>query len=457
MVLQHGQPLPIKGTANTGTKVMVSIGKQKYSAVADENGNWQVVLDPLKAKEVYTLSIVAGKQKRILKNVVAGEVWLCSGQSNMEFMLKQTTTGATDIPRATNPNIRFYDMKARWRTDPVEWNATVLDSLNHLQYYRDTQWQECTPKTAAEFSAVGYYFGKWLQKDLDMPIGLICNAVGGSPTEAWVGRNTLENDFPRILYDWRNNDFIMQWVRERASQNIKKSTDKLQRHPYEPAYLYEAAILPLKDFPIKGVIWYQGESNAHNKDAHSKLFKLLVKSWRETFQNPKLPFYYVQLSSINRPSWGWFRDSQRRLLSEVPYSGMAVSYDYGHRTDVHPKNKQPIGERLARWALNRTYDKQHITPSGPLLRSVHFAEGAAFVSFNYAKGLHTSDNKPIRGFELSDGNGIFYPATAEIVGDEVKVSCEQVRIPKSVRYAWSPVTDANLVNEDELPTSTFVF
>ena len=457
MVLQHGQPLPIKGTANTGTKVMVSIGKQKYSAVADENGNWQVVLDPLKAKEVYTLSIVAGKQKRILKNVVAGEVWLCSGQSNMEFMLKQTTTGATDIPQATNPNIRFYDMKARWRTDAVEWNATVLDSLNHLQYYRDTQWQECTPKTAAEFSAVGYYFGKWLQKDLDMPIGLICNAVGGSPTEAWVGRNTLENDFPRILYDWRNNDFIMQWVRERASQNIKKSTDKLQRHPYEPAYLYEAAILPLKDFPIKGVIWYQGESNAHNKDAHSKLFKLLVKSWRETFQNPKLPFYYVQLSSINRPSWGWFRDSQRRLLSEVPYSGMAVSYDYGHPTDVHPKNKQPIGERLARWALNRTYDKQHITPSGPLLRSVHFAEGAAFVSFNYAKGLHTSDNKPIRGFELSDGNGIFYPATAEIVGDEVKVSCEQVRIPKSVRYAWSPVTDANLVNEDELPTSTFVF
>ena len=165
MVLQHGQPLPIKGTANTGTKVMVSIGKQKYSAVADENGNWQVVLDPLKAKEVYTLSIVAGKQKRILKNVVAGEVWLCSGQSNMEFMLKQTTTGATDIPRATNPNIRFYDMKARWRTDPVEWNATVLDSLNHLQYYRYTQWQECTSKTAAEFSAVGYYFGKWLQKD----------------------------------------------------------------------------------------------------------------------------------------------------------------------------------------------------------------------------------------------------------------------------------------------------
>ena len=452
-----GLQLPAIYTANTGTKVRVSIGKQKYSTIADENGNWQVVLDPLKAKEVYTLSIVAGKQKRIIKNVVAGEVWLCSGQSNMEFMLKQTTTGATDIPRATNPNIRFYDMRARWRTDAVEWNATVLDSLNHLQYYRDTQWQECTPKTAAEFSAVGYYFGKWLQKDLDMPIGLICNAVGGSPTEAWVSRNTLENDFPRILYDWRNNDFIMQWVRERASQNIKKSIDKLQRHPYEPAYLYEAAILPLKDFPIKGVIWYQGESNAHNKDAHSKLFKLLVKSWRETFQNPKLPFYYVQLSSINRPSWGWFRDSQRRLLSEVPYSGMAVSYDYGHPTDVHPKNKQPIGERLARWALNRTYDKQHITPSGPLLRSVHFAEGAAFVSFNYAKGLHTSDNKPIRGFELSDGNGIFYPATAEIVGDEVKVSCEQVRIPKSVRYAWSPVTDANLVNEEELPTSTFVF
>ena len=455
MVLQHGQPLPIKGTANTGTKVMVSIGKQKYSAVADENGNWQVVLDPLKAKEVYTLSIVAGKQKRILKNVVAGEVWLCSGQSNMEFMLKQTTTGATDIPRATNPNIRFYDMKARWRTDAVEWNATVLDSLNHLQYYRDTQWQECTPKTAAEFSAVGYYFGKWLQKDLDMPIGLICNAVGGSPTEAWVGRNTLENDFPRILYDWRNNDFIMQWVRERASQNIKKSTDKLQRHPYEPAYLFEAGILPLNHYAIKGVIWYQGESNAHNKDAHSKLFPLLVKSWRTEFGNPQMPFYYVQLSSINRPSWGWFRDSQRRLMKDIPHSGMAVSYDHGHPTDVHPKNKQPIGERLAQWALNDTYGKTNIIPSGPLFRSATFSGKVATVSFQYAQGLHTADGKPLRGFELSDGNGIFYPATAEIVGEEVKVTSNQVATPKVVRYAFTPVTDANLVNQANLPASTF--
>ena len=455
MVLQHGQSLPLHGTANAGTKITVTIGSQQLNTTADSNGKWQVTLAPLAAKETYTLQITAGKEKRIFKNVVAGEVWLCSGQSNMEFEMFQASTGERDIPQAENPNIRLFDMEARWRTDNANaWENSALDSVNVLQYYKPAQWEVCSPKTIRAFSAVAYYFGRTLQKDLDMPIGLICNAVGGSPTESWIDRHTLEYEFPRILNNWRENDFIMDWVRQRAGENIKKATDKLQRHPYEPAYLFEAGILPLAQFPIKGVIWYQGESNAHNKDAHSKLFPLLVKSWRTEFNNPQMPFYYVQLSSINRPSWGWFRDSQRRLMKVVPHSGMAVSYDYGHPSDVHPKNKQPIGERLAQWALNDTYGKK-VIPSGPLFRSATFNGKVATISFDYAQGMHSADGKTLRDFELSNGNGIFYPATAEVVGEEVKVTSQKVSNPKVVRYGFSPVTDGNLVNEANLPASTF--
>ena len=455
MVLQHGQSLPLHGIANAGTKITVTIGKQQLNTTADSNGKWQVILAPLTAKETYTLQITAGKEKRIFKNVVAGEVWLCSGQSNMEFEMFQASTGERDIPQAENPNIRLFDMEARWRTDNANaWELSALDSINVLQYYKPAQWEVCTPKTIRAFSAVAYYFGRTLQKDLDMPIGLICNAVGGSPTEAWIDRRTLEYDFPRILNNWRENDFIMDWVRQRAGENIAKATDKLQRHPYEPAYLFEAGILPLAKYPIKGVIWYQGESNAHNKDAHSKLFPLLVKSWRNEFGYSHLPFYYVQLSSINRPSWGWFRESQRRLMKVVPHSGMAVSYDYGHPTDVHPKNKQPIGERLAQWALADTYGRK-VLPSGPLFRSATFNGKVATVAFDYAQGMHSADGKTLRGFELSDGNGIFYPATAEVVGEELKVTSEEVSTPKMVRYGFSPVTDGNLVNEANLPASTF--
>ena len=455
MVLQHGQPLPLHGIANAGTKITVTIGKQQLNTTADSNGKWQVILAPLAAKETYTLQITAGKEKRVFKNVVAGEVWLCSGQSNMEFEMFQASTGERDIPQAENPNIRLFDMEARWRTDNANaWESSALDSINVLQYYKPAQWEVCTPKTVRAFSAVAYYFGRTLQKDLDMPIGLICNAVGGSPTESWVDRGTLEYEFPRILNNWRENDFIMDWVRQRAGENIAKATDKLQRHPYEPAYLFEAGILPLAKYPIKGVIWYQGESNAHNKEAHSKLFPLLVKSWRTEFNNSQLPFYYVQLSSINRPSWGWFRESQRRLMKVVPHSGMAVSYDYGHSTDVHPKNKQPIGERLAQWALADTYGRK-VLPSGPLFRSATFNGKVATVAFDYAQGMHPADGKALRGFELSDGNGIFYPATAEVVGEEVKVTSEEVSTPKMVRYGFSPVTDGNLVNEANLPASTF--
>ena len=454
MVLQHGEVLMVQGKADAGQKITVSIAGQKKKTVADSNGKWMVHLDPLKAGGPYTLTISADKQKLIYNNVLAGEVWLCSGQSNMEFYLSWSATGKRDIPQSSNDQIRLYDMKARWRTNAVEWEASVLDSLNHLQYFTDASWTVCSPETAGQFSAIAYYFGRMLQDSLQVPIGLICNAIGGSPTEAWVDRRTLEYEFPAILRNWTKNDFIQDWVRGRAALNVKKSSYKFQRHPYEPCYLYESGILPLQQYPIKGVLWYQGESNAHNKDAHEKLFKLLVQSWRKNWNQSDMPFYYVQLSSLNRPSWPWFRDSQRRLMDEIANSGMVVCTDRGDSLDVHPTRKQEVGERLAYWALNKTYGHQ-VVPSGPLYKSVSFNGNVAYVSFDYAEGLKASEGSELLTFEIAGEDQVFYPAKAIVEGKQIKVWSNEVKEPKVVRYGWQPFTRANLVNGAGLPASTF--
>lgn len=456
MVLQYGRRIELQGMANAGEKVSVSIAGQKHRATADTDGKWTVALSPLKAGGPYTLKIEAGKKELVYKNVMAGEVWLCSGQSNMEFQLSQSATGKEDISMAENRNIRLFDMKARWRTNPVEWDASVLDSLNHLQYFHDTQWTECTPQTAARFSAIAYHFGKMLQDSLHVPIGLICNAVGGSPTEAWVSRRMLEFEFPAILRDWTKNDFIQDWVRGRAAQNIRKSKDKFQRHPYEPCYLFESAILPMEQYPIRGVIWYQGESNAHNIEAHEMLFPRLVRSWREYWNDADMPFYYVQLSSLNRPSWPLFRDSQRRMLQDIDNSGMAVSTDKGNPTDVHPTEKREVGQRLAYWALNETYGFRNVVPSGPLYSDVEFKKGAAYVSFDYDEGLRPAkEGEELLTFEIAGEDRRFYPAKAVVEGNRVKVWSKEVKNPTIVRYGWQPYTKANLVNGAGLPASTF--
>lgn len=454
MVLQRDVPLDIHGTANTGEKITVEIGGQKASTTADNQGKWSVVLSPMQATEDLTLTITAGKQRKVFSHVAVGEVWLCSGQSNMAFMLCQAESGKEDIAAADDPQLRLFDMKGRWETYDVAWPASCLDSLNHLQYFRETTWQPSTPSSASRFSAVGYYYGRMLRQKLGVPVGLICNAVGGAPTEAWVDRNSLETSFPNILSNWLQNDFIQDWVRGRAAKNLTNDQTKLGRHPYEPCYLYESGILPLQQYPIKGVIWYQGESNAHNKDAHAKLFSLLVNGWRQNWNNPDMPFYFVQLSSLNRPSWPWFRDSQLRLMKEISNTGMAVSSDHGDSLDVHPRCKQPIGERLARWALAKTYG-QDITPSGPVFSSVTRQADALIVSFLYADGLQTSNGKSPSCFEIAEEDGLFHPATATIEGSKVRLTSPTIKHPRYVRYAWQPFTRANLINGDQLPASTF--
>lgn len=456
MVLQREKPLTIAGKANAGEKVTVRIANQKKRTQTATNGRWEVILEPLKAGGPYSLTISTSSGELNYSNVLVGEVWLCSGQSNMAFQV----SGCIESQRkelldfaGKRPQIRLFDMKPRWETFAVEWDTSVLDSLNRLQYYGYTQWQECDEKAADRFSAIAFAFGRMLSDSLRVPVGLMLNAVGGSPTEAWIDRKTLEFDFTDMLYDWTKNDFIQEWARGRAALNVKKSINKAQRHPYEPCYLYEAGIRPLEHYPIKGIIWYQGESNAHNIEAHERLFSLLTDSWRRNWKE-ELPFYYVQLSSIDRPSWPWFRDSQRRLMQGIPNSGMAVSSDRGDSLDVHPRYKQEIGERLAYWALNKTY-AHAVLPSGPLYRSVEFKDKAAYVSFDYGEGMRTANGKELNTFEIAEHDGLFVPAQAQIIDGRVKVWSDKVDHPHYVRYGWQPFTRANLVNEAGLPASTF--
>lgn len=454
MVLQRGIPLDIHGIANSGTLVRVGIGGPKVEARANNRGEWTAVLQPMPAARNLTLTVEAGREKRVFRNVAVGEVWLCSGQSNMAFTLSQAATASADIPNATDSDLRLYDMKPNWQTYDVEWSHSAIDSINHLRYFADASWCAATPETVRDFSAVAYYFGRMLRDSLDVPVGLVCNAVGGAPAEAWIDRNTLETQFPDILRDWLHNDFIQDWVRGRAAKNIGKGANSLSRHPYQPCYLYESGILPLQRYGIRGVAWYQGESNAHNMEAHEKLFKLLVESWRSNWRNAAMPFYFVQLSSLNRPSWTWFRDSQLRLMRQISATGMAVSSDVGDSLDVHPTRKLEVGYRLARWALAKTYGKS-IVPSGPLAATAWREGSEAVVRFDYATGLSTSDGKPVSCFEIAENDGMFYPATAVISGDCVRLSSPSVTTPHYVRYAWQPFTRANLVNAAMLPASTF--
>lgn len=351
MVLPRGKVFTISGIANAGEKVQLKLAGKKYTAVAGPDGRWEVAAGPFPATLSTALEVKAGKKKLSYKNVALGDLWLCSGQSNMEFELRQSST-AKDAADARDAGLRLFDMKCNWRTDNVTWRPSAVDSVQHLQYFRPTAWAAATPETASRFSAIGYYFGKTLRDSLQVPVGLVCNAVGGSTAEAWVDRELLETQYPEILYDWMQNKEIMEWARGRARKNLGGEG----RHPYEPCYLYESALLPLKDLPVTGVLWYQGESNAENLESHEKLFPLVVDSFRGLFG--QVPFYYCQLSEMNRPTWPAFRESQEKLQSCRPRLGMVVTKDLGEWTEVHYHNKKPAGERLAALALNNYYGKE---------------------------------------------------------------------------------------------------
>ena len=458
MVIQRNKPFTLKGTANAGDKVTARLGKEKKTAKADGNGKWQMEFSPLSSGEGLKLEIKCKDKEITFSNIAVGEVWLCSGQSNMAFMLKEGTFAKKHIASSKGRGIRIYDMKPRVITNPVAWDSAALEGLNRHDYYIPTEWKELSPENAADFSAVAYHFGAMLADTLQVPIGLICNAVGGATAESFIDRRTLEYHpyLVDILYNWRSNDFVQPWVRQRSSQNVANSKNPLQRHPYEPCYLFETGIAPISGYPLRGAIWYQGESNAHNIEAYEALFNAMLSSWRNAWQDEKMPFYFVQLSSLNRPSWTYFRDAQRRLALAAENCAMAVSSDHGDPYDVHPKEKQPIGERLARQALNNTYGYKSVTPEGPTIKETECDKhGTVCLKFDNAQGLTTGDGKEPRTFELAAETGLFYPATATIRGNCIYLKCKEVKNPSRVRYGWQPYTTANLINSDSLPASTF--
>lgn len=458
MVLQRDKPIHFWGNADAKTLVTIHFADKTRQAKTSSDGKWSIQFPAMEAGGPYVATIQNEQKTITLSDILIGEVWICSGQSNMAWPLQHTTSGEDELAQAHNPRLRLFDMKEITATAAIEWNDTILTGVNQLHYFKPTIWKKSDAGLVAQFSAVAYYFGQFIQKELDVPVGLIVNAIGGSPTEAWIDRTTLENDplFVDFFSNWPESDYIDSWVRERGKQNIARAIDNpYQQHPYKPSYLYASAMAPFTPYYIAGVIWYQGESNANNTELHEKLFPTLVRSWRQA-RGYDFPFYYAQLSSmeVGRESWGRFRDSQRRLMRQIPYSGMAVTSDIGDRIDVHPRNKKEVGERLACWALADTYNVD-IAKSGPLFQSASFSEDAVIVHFAESKELSTSDNKPLATFELAGKDKIYYPAEAIMDGCSVKVKSAHVTQPLFVRYGWNPFSEGNLVNEAGLPASTF--
>lgn len=457
MVLQRDCPIEIKGKADSFSKVSVVLDKEKRETTSDFQGNWSVTFSSRKADKKGVRLTINSKEKEIsLKNIKFGDVWLCSGQSNMEFKLKEAE-GYENLLKKLNPNIHICNIQAIAQTNNKEWDPDILTKVNNLEFFEYSGWEQINSENILNFSAVASYFGNMLTDSLDIPIGLVSNAVGGSNLESWMPRRWMEKNSLLVdaLSDFLTNDFIQDWCRGRAKKNIAKSENlKTQRHPYQPTYLFESGMKPLIDFQFKGLIWYQGESNAHNAEYYEVLFNDFVESYRELFRE-NLSIIYAQLSSISRPSWPTFRDTQRRLLDKHPNLGMVVTSDVGDSLDVHPKKKKDVGERMALWALNNLYGYDYVTPSGPLYNSHIIKSDRIEIGFRFGENLHAAHGNEIIGFEIAGDDFIFYPARVKVVENKIELSSKQVKTPKAARYAWQPFTRANLVNASGLPASTF--
>lgn len=479
MVLQRGGCY-IQGVANAGANVVVSYeGKELGKVVANNRGEWRIWAVLSQPVERGTLTIAAGREVKRFKDVAVGEVWLCSGQSNMAFKVKQAATAQQTLTQCNDNGLRLYNMSPRWETDNVSWDSTALAEMDQLRLFEARPWSVASPESVGDFSAVAYYMGKMLRDSLKVPVGIVCNAVGGTPTEAWVDRPVLEQHFSQIFRNWRGNDFVMDWVRGRAAKNVALRPEA--RHPYHPAYCYEAGMRLLEGYTFKGVAWYQGESNAHNATTYARLLRLLEESWTQRFTQTaqatarvsegldslthalrvqqlafarQRPFYLVQLSSIERPSWAWFRETQRSLAQEL-HLPLIVTSDKGLRHDVHPPYKAEVGERLARAVLHNDYGFAQ-SPLSPEVTAAHRAGSSVWLTLAAPMRLTTSDQQPMRTFEMAGVDERFYPAVAEVTASgQIVLSSSAVPTPRYVRYGWQPFSEGNVVSSQGLPLSTF--
>lgn len=453
MVVQRDRPLRLHGSADAYCAVSVTVHPcgLTFDTRSDNMGEWSVTLPPFAVGDPYGITVSDGSDTLQLTDILAGDLWVASGQSNMAFPLSASRGGAEAAASSTDPMLRIYKQHPVALTNATMWPDSILAAVDTLGYFRPAIWQQATPESVADFSAIAYYFGRKLRSESGVPIGIIDNSVGGSTLESWIDIATLEAGMPEILVNWRTNDYLQPWAQQRIGENV--GSDPIHRHPYEPSYLYSAAIRPLERLDICGVIWYQGESNAHNTMLFTQLMPMWADSWRRAFGNDTLPLHCVQLSSIDRSSWPEFRDAQRRMAAEIPGLTMTVSSDLGDSLDVHPTHKRPIGERLALQAL-RTSDDPRLFFDAP---AAHTVGSQIVLTFPDSMTITTSDGNPASTFEIAATEGLYHPAAAEIEGSSITLSSPQVAEPHYVRYGWQPYTRANVISAggDSLPLSTF--
>jgi sialate O-acetylesterase len=467
-VLQRDRPIHIWGWATPGAQLTAHFHGQTVAALADTLGKWSLYLAPEPAGGPYTLSITGDGPEKDLTDLLVGDVWFASGQSNMEIPLNGfpgsavIKDAAKEIAAADNPKIRLLLVDRKASDFP----------LNDIA----TSWTECTPQTAQNFSAVAYFFGREIAARENVPIGLIDSTWGGTPADSWISLNTLGTrpdllpaiaSRARFADEQTDLDAIIA-AEKRADEAAKAAGQPLPKHPwhpfgdsYEPAALYNGMIAPFTPMTIKGFLWYQGETNSAPDRApyYASLFGGLIQDWRSHFQQGNLPFLYVQISSFNSPgeNWGMVRDAQRRVLG-VANTAMAVSIDVGLAGNVHPPDKQTVSARLALAARDIVYGEK-VQYQGPLFREATTElnpDGSTSmrVWFDHAAGLTFHDN-PAGGFELAGPDHVFKSADARIERDTVVVSSRAVPHPMYVRYGWMSVVASNLYNAAGLPTSTF--
>ena len=469
MVLQQGGKVSIWGWADPGEEVMVGVSwhSMKWAVTADEDGKWSFKMNPPKSGGPYEMTF-SGKNSITIKNILVGEVWVASGQSNMQWTVSNSANADQEIAEANFPKIRLFYVTRKVADQP--------------QSDCEGSWLECSPQTVPGFSAVAYFFGRYLHKELDVPVGLIHTSWGGTPAEAWTRREVLEampecepilkryDDaaarYPKAMEEHRQK--LAEW--KEAAEKAKAEGENPPRrprapfgpgHPHTPSGLYNAMIAPLIPYGIAGAIWYQGESNAGRAYQYRKLFGGMINNWRKDWGLGQFPFLFVQLANFmeTKPepaesAWAELREAQLMTL-ELPNTGMAVIIDIGESDDIHPKNKQDVGKRLALWALAGTYGKD-IVYSGPIYKSMKIEDGKVILSFDHVDGgLVAKDGEELKGFAIAGADKKFVWADAKIDGDKVVVSSEKIAEPVAVRYAWADNPVCNLYNAEGLPASPF--
>ena len=451
IVLQRDKPVPIWGWADPGEKVTVEFGGIAKTAVADASGKWLVKLDPLAVSaEPRVMNVKSKAGARTVHDVLVGDVWLCSGQSNMVFPVRSANNGEAEVADAKHPQMRFFIVPKVAKAKP--------------QSQCGGDWQVCSPETAGTFNAAGYFFGRELHKTLYVPIGLIQSAVGSTAGEAWTSERALAStaEFKSLIGK----------PIESIKAKVKNAGDKWAGADGDnnlPASLYNGMIAPLTPFAIRGAIWYQGENNANDAvraEAYRRLLPLMVSDWRRDFDQ-EFPFYIVQLANFARRGdapasdpwrvslWSVLRESQAIAASTLPKSGLVVSIDIGDAKQIHPKNKQDVGRRLALTALAKEYGRE-VECSGPVCTGMKIEGDKALLSFTHAEGLAAKEGT-LTGFVIAGEDGRFQEAQAIIKGTTVQVSSPEVSKPVAVRYAWSNNPKCNLVNSAGLPTQPFRF